>query len=195
MSDIPQSHYETVAAAIAAGEVIPFFGAGVNLCGRPPGTPWQRDQSQFLPSGVELSAYLARNFNYTQADAHNLLRVSQYVSLMRGSGPLYKALRKLFNADYPPTSLHRFFAGLPGALRAKGYDPTPHQLVVTTNYDDLMERAYFAARVPFDLVSYVAEGQNRGKFWHWTYAPAGGQADEDFWRQAWPPPLAARLIE
>ena len=195
MLDALQMHYETVASAIAAGEVIPFFGAGVNMCGRPPGAQWQRDGAQFLPSGGELSAYLAQSFNYTQADANNLLRVSQYVSLTRGSGPLYKALRKLFNADYPPTPLHGFFAGLPAALRAKGYDPTPYQLIVTTNYDDLMERAYFAARVPFDLVSYVAEGQNRGKFWHWTYAPAEGQPADDFWGQAWPPPVAARLIE
>ncbi|HYO64093.1 MAG TPA: SIR2 family protein [Pyrinomonadaceae bacterium] len=195
MQDALQMHYEIVVNAMADGDVIPFFGAGVNLCGRPPGTAWQRDQSQYLPSGGELSAYLARNFRYPQAaDAGDLVRVSQYVSLMRGSGPLYRELRQLFDADYPPTSLHHFFAGLPSALRAKNYDPPPHQLIVTTNYDDLMEGAYFAARVPFDLVAYVAEGQNRGKFWHWAYAPEEGR-EEEFWSQKWPPPVKARLIE
>jgi len=88
-----------------------------------------------------------------------------------GSGPLYDELHSLFDADYEPTSLHRFFASAPGLLREKGYPPR-YPLIVTTNYDDALERAFRAAGEPFDLVSYVAEGEQRGKFIHF---PPGGE--------------------
>jgi hypothetical protein len=84
---------------------------------------------------------------------------------MIGSGPLYDELHTLLDADYPPTPLHRFFAGLPAVLREKGY-PLAYQLIVTTNYDDVMERAFHATAEPFDLVCYIAEGEERGKFLH-----------------------------
>jgi hypothetical protein len=87
-----------------------------------------------------------------------------------GSGPLYEELHSLFDADYDPTSLHRFFASLPASLREKGYPPR-YPLIVTTNYDDALERAFRAADEPFDLVSYVAEGEQRGKFIH--FQPGG----------------------
>src|SRR5207247_317317 len=45
-------------------------------------------------------------------------------------------------------------------------------LFVTTNYDDALERAFHAANEEFDLVTYVAEGDARGKFLHWS--PDGG---------------------
>jgi hypothetical protein len=75
-------------------------------------------------------------------------------------------LHNLFDVDYPSTPLHQFFATLPARLREKGYARC-YQLIVTTNYDDLMERAFQAAGEPCDLVTYDAEGEHRGKFWHW----------------------------
>jgi len=81
---------------------------------------------------------------------------------MIGSGPLYDELHTLLDADYPPTALHQFFAALPAVLRDKGYR-LPYQLIVATNYDDVLERAFTAAGEPFDLVCYIAEGEERGK--------------------------------
>jgi hypothetical protein len=170
MSDNLDKHYTMVITAIADGEVVPFLGAGVNLCGRPQGACYQH--GQYLPNGCELAEYLANRFRYTGDDSKDLLRVSQYVTVMRGSGPLYRRLHDLFAADYPPTPLHRFLATLPAVLREKGY-PYPYQLIVTTNYDDVLERAFEAADEPFDLVWYVAEGKQRGKFLH---CPPGGEA-------------------
>jgi hypothetical protein len=86
---------------------------------------------------------------------------------MEGSGPLYDRLHKLFDANYPVTELHALLASLPGMLRAKGY-PNPYQLVMTTNYDDLLERAFAIAGEPCDVVWYVADGDSRGKFRHRT---------------------------
>lgn len=166
--DVPAAHYRAVAKALAGGRAIPFLGAGVNLCGRDPTLAWHPGQSEYLPSGAELARYLAEAFDYPPSEPNDLLRVSQYVAVMQGSGPLYTELHTLFDADYPPTPLHRFLAQLPAALREKGYPPR-HQLIVTTNYDDLMERAFREAGQPFDLVAYVAEGENRGKFVHWPF--------------------------
>lgn len=183
MPDSLDAHYERVIRESIAGRVVPFFGAGANLCGRPAGLAWQCGQSFHLPSGGELAVYLAENFGYPLSETQvscpsceseirlvekmqDLARVSQYIAVMTGSGPLYEELRKLFDADYPPTPLHQFFAIFPAVLREKGY-PHPYQLIVTTNYDDVLERAFRAAGELFDLVSYVAEGEQRGKFLHW----------------------------
>lgn len=162
-ADPLEGHYRAVVKALVDGRVIPFLGAGVNLCGRPAGVPWR--QGQYLPAGGELAAYLAQSFGYPDDEAVDLVRVSQYVAVMNGSGPLYEGLHALFDADYPPTPLHQLLASLPGALRALGYPPR-HQLIVTTNYDDVLERAFRAAGELFDLVTYIAEGEERGKFLH-----------------------------
>jgi hypothetical protein len=145
------------------GRVVPLLGAGVNLCGRPPKTTWEA--GRYLPSGYELATYLAKTFDYPSDEIIDLMRVSQFASIRDGSGPLYENLRTLFDADYPPTTLHQFLATFPSVVRQKGYDPK-YQLIITTNYDDVLERAFQAAGEPFDLVSYIADGAQRGKFLH-----------------------------
>jgi hypothetical protein len=159
------SHCRRVAREIGAGRVVPFLGAGANLCGRPEDLTWSDNQSKWLPSGTELSKHLASTFEYEGGNAEDLVRVSQYVTLTVGAWPLYEELRKLFDGDYPPTALHRFLAETPGILRDRGA-PRPYQLIVTTNYDDVLERAFRQVEEPFDLVTYDAEGQQRGKFTH-----------------------------
>ena len=169
-----EEHLPLVVRGFAAGRVIPFLGAGANLCGRPAGARWQ--PGQFLPSGRELALHLAENFGYVSEDKNDLVRVSQYVSVMSGMGPLYEELHGLFNTDYPPTSIHRTFARLPALLHAKGYPkghpersvPGYELLIVTTNYDDLLEQAFRDAGEPFDLLSYGRRATSRGKFWHLT---------------------------
>src|SRR5207302_1041992 len=98
-------------------------------------------------------------------EKQDLMRASEYVAVMRGTRPLYRELFEVFNADYPPTAVHTFFAKLPGMLRVKKYEPHC-PLIVTTNYDDVLERAFIAAGEPFDSVSYIAQGEYCGKFWH-----------------------------
>lgn len=164
-----EPHYHRVIQAMVDGRVVPLLGAGVNLCGRPSETPWQ--QGRYLPSGYELASYLAEKFDYPPNEIMELVRVSQFASVMEGSGPLYENLRTLLDADYPPTTLHDLLASFPSVMRAKGYAPR-YQLIVTTNYDDVLERAFQAAGEPFDLVSYIADGEQRGKFLH---RPPGGE--------------------
>ena len=159
-------HAAKVIKEMLGGRVIPFLGAGVNLCGRPTEVKWSLD-SGLLPSGGELTEYLAREFRYPRAPGEllDLLRVSEYVTITEGAGPLYEELHKLFNSDYTPTCLHRFLAALPSAMRAKGL-PVKYPLIVTTNYDDVLEVAFKQANEPYDLVYYETKGANLGKFWH-----------------------------
>jgi hypothetical protein len=154
-------HYARVAKLLENGAVVPFLGAGANLCDRPDEVPWEL--GRFAPSGGELAATLAASGEYPDPDL-DLLRVSQYVDAVLGEGRLYGYLREVFDSNYPPTSVHRLFARLPAALRERGLR---QPLLLTTNYDDLLERALTEAGEPFDVVWYEAKrGPQHGRFLH-----------------------------
>ena len=156
---------------MAKGRVIPLLGAGVNLCGRPPDADWL--SGAYLPSVSELTRHLADRFGYPQDETLDLVRVSEYAYVMNGSGPLYEELHQVFDADYAISPLHQFLAKLPRRLEQLNQSRRC-QLIITTNYDDALERAFREVGEtgePFDLVCYIAEGDHRGKFAHWP--PAG----------------------
>ena len=92
---------------------------------------------------------------------------------MNGSGPLYDELHRRFEAAVEPQPVHRFLAALPPLLRERG---APHQLIVSTRYDLALERAFDEAGEEVDVVTYVASGPFRGKFWH-RRARRGAVAD------------------
>jgi DNA-binding SARP family transcriptional activator len=137
-----QDHFDDVVRTMLAGRVVPVLGTDV----------------------AELTAQLAQRFGYRDDDVRvTLPRVAQYVAVMKGSGPLYDGLHDLLEANLAPTPLHRFFASLPALLRERG---ASHQLLVTTSYDNALERAFEEAGEAFDVVSYLAAGHNRGRFCH-----------------------------
>ena len=140
-----EDHFREVVRELLAGRVVPVLGADVG----------------------DLARRLAERFDYPLTD-DALTRVSQYVAVMRGSGPLYEELHALLDADAVPTPVHRFFAALPAALRERGL---PHQLLVTTSYDLALEQAFLDAGEEFDVVFYLAAGRDRGRFCH--VAPDG----------------------
>jgi hypothetical protein len=157
-----EGHYSRVAELLADGWVIPFLGAGANLCDRPHEVAWA--PGRFAPSGAELAHVLAARSRYPNPENPDLLRVSQYVDAVLGAGRLYGYLREVFDADYPPSSLHRLLARMPAQLRDRG---RPQLVAVTTNYDDLLERAFVEAGEPFDVVWYDAKrGPSHGRFIH-----------------------------
>jgi len=159
-----EPHYRMVAQRILAGKVVPFLGAGVNLCGRPESVAWAR--GEYLPSGAELAEYLSKRLGYPYQDTTNLLRVSQYVDVMLGPGALYQELHEVFDADYAPTPVHRLLASLPAMIRATTSERRYFPLIVTTNYDDALERAFLQAGEPYDLLIYIADGPDHGRFLH-----------------------------
>jgi hypothetical protein len=161
------AHCRIVTRRLREGRVIPFLGAGVNLCGRPQSADWQ--QTGWLPSGQELATYLAESYAYPPDEGNDLLRVSQYVQAVTGGTVLYDELHSLFDRPYAPNVLHRLLAAVPRALREDGVGPASrHPLIVTTNYDDALEKAFVEAGEEYDLVCYMARGEHRGKFLHHT---------------------------
>ena len=168
-SVVPSSlhrHFEAVIQALCEGRVIPFLGTEANLCGRPANQNWKHSQREYLPSSSELAEHLAKKLGGPQdGKASNLIQVSQFVALTAGTRQLYDQLHDLFDRDYPPTPLHQMLAHLPAFLRANN-DPVPYPLIVTTNYDDLLETAFRNVNEPVDVVAYVAEGMHHGKFLH-----------------------------
>lgn len=164
------------------GFLMPFFGAGVNLTNRPDGVTFTRD-GPFLPSASELSEDLAKTFGLKlenpcelplglttdfrcKRKEESLLRVSWLVSATKSKVELYDHLHRIFSGDHPSTEVHKFFARFRQRLVKKGYEVRP-QLIVTTNYDELLERAFIEAGEPFDVFTYELDrNTKRGKFIH-----------------------------
>jgi DNA-binding SARP family transcriptional activator len=131
-----------IVKALLAGRIVPVLG---------------------VDGAGDLAAHLASAFDVPDDRPVDLARVSQYVATMKGFGPLYDELHSRFEAAVEPGPLHRFLARLPALLRERG---APHQLIVTTNYDLALERAFEEAEEEVDIVAYVATGPHRGHFWH-----------------------------
>jgi DNA-binding SARP family transcriptional activator len=131
-----------IVKALLAGRVVPVLG---------------------LDGAGDLASHLANAFEVPGDRPVDLARISQYVATMKGSGPLYDELHSRFEAALEPGPLHCFLAKLPALLRARG---APHQLIVSTNYDLALERAFEDAGEEVDIVAYVAAGPQRGHFWH-----------------------------
>jgi DNA-binding SARP family transcriptional activator len=154
----PQQHdrYSRVMRALLAGKLVPVLGPQASPAGRAP------------PDPAAAAKRLAEVFAYPHERAVSLTRVSQYIAITHGIGPLYDELHELYSGDYPPSSVHRSLAALAPALRARDL---PLQTVITTSYDTTLERAFADVGEQVDVVSYVALGQDRGKFLH--LAPDG----------------------
>jgi hypothetical protein len=95
---------------------------------------------------------------------------SECIALHSGDEEVSERLSSLFQRKFTPTPLHTFLAELPTKLKNKGF-PNPYQLIVTTNYDDVLEKTFESKQEPFDVLSYIAKGtsdKERGKFRHRT---------------------------
>jgi DNA-binding SARP family transcriptional activator len=114
-------------------------------------------------NGQSLAGRLADAFDCPEEHRGDLTRVSQYVAVTQGVGPLYDQLHDLFVGADTPGPVERFLAGLPAQARAR---ESEHQLLVTTAYGDALERAFEEQGEDVDVVSFVALGPNRGKFLH-----------------------------
>lgn len=165
MTDDLANVYELVAGRLVSGKVIPVLGAGANLGDRPPDVGYQ--PGRYLPSGKELARKLARLVHYPMADVLDLARVSQYVAARLGESSLYDELHEVFDADYPPTPLHYFLARMARHIR-QAAAARECMLIMTTNYDDALERAFRDEGEPYDLVTYISVGSDRGFFRHIT---------------------------
>lgn len=165
-SPVDDDHIRRVVRKMLGGIVVPLLGAGVNVSGRPAGSRYNGPDDPYLPNGAELAEFLAYAFEYPQLVGQtDLLRVAQFLDVMEGSGELYQRLHDVFNARYEPGPVHMFFARLQPMLRQYGKGS---QLILTTNYDDALERAFENVGEPYDLLTYVCRNPSeyRGRFTH-----------------------------
>lgn len=145
--------YPLIKSLINQGRVIPFLGSGASLGGRGLRDVWQHGVTSYLPTAGELAAYLAGRTAFPDSDTTNLTKVAQYYDAVGGRLLLDEELRGIFNNDYDLTTLHTFLADAPVPL-----------LIVTTNYDDCIERAFDARQREYDQVIHKID-EDRVLWW------------------------------
>jgi hypothetical protein len=146
-------HFADIIECLEDASLVLMLGPGINATD----SPWRQGCGR-LPTADELAAALADRFHLPPGD---LSRISQHILLRRGQSDLHKVLRELLIRPVcEPTSPHRFLARLPRLL------PERHQLIVTTNFDTALERAFDEAHQPFDLTVFMASGEHKGRFVH-----------------------------
>jgi hypothetical protein len=131
--------YPMIADALAGGKVVPFLGAGASAGHRPEGGTWQPG-APFGPLGHEFAAFLAAKSTFPDESArHDLMLVASYVEeVAGGEARLCDYVHEVFGASgLQPGPLHRLLARC-----------TNTKLILTTNYDCLMEAALRATGVP-----------------------------------------------
>ena len=141
--------YGIIWKALMKGRVIPFLGAGASFVGRSANAKWDSASPSFLPSAAELANYLAKDACFPSADPHelgDLAKVATYYEDLSGRPSLRESLHQVLRRDFAPGAIHALLAEIPVPL-----------LIVSTNYDSLIEEAFRKAQRPFDLVVYPAD--------------------------------------
>lgn len=126
---------------------------------RPDGCPLRKG----IEGGTDCPLYIEQELAVSKI---NLRYLSEYYGVKNGVGSLYRSLHKILEEIDPGDSrkLHDFLADLPHLMLIKHYTPLPYQLIVTTNYDDMLEQSFLDAKQPFDLVFYDANVNGGGEF-------------------------------
>ena len=160
--------YEEILEELQQGMVIPFLGAGASMIA-PPGAKWDPKNPAFLPSGWDLSELLASRANFPTSDVkerQNLAKVASYFSEIIGRPKLRSRLKEILDRKFPHGSLHDFLASI----------PTP-MIVITTNYDVLMEQAFRQQGKPYDLIIYPTDNMEMKNGFLWW--PHGADAPKE----------------
>lgn len=158
MSSQEGPDYTFIRRQLETGKVIPFIGSAVSSFATAPPSP---------PTTIELARQLVENTDFPQGETLDLAKVAQYLKAVGGPQPLYDRLHAIFNQEYGASTLHSYLARV---------SATTPLLIVTTNYDDLIERAF--AQVPHDTVVHICNPK-LGDCVYWRRyrpAPTGGWA-------------------
>lgn len=120
---------------------VPFLGAGASLgFGEGPG----------LPTGSQLAGKLAAECEFPGVDHGDFFRVTQYYQMVFDLHELHQAIRRHLRVpNAKPSVVHRTIAALPFAY------------VLTTNFDDMMERAFRDAGKNPNTAIYERRGDEK----------------------------------
>ena len=128
------------------GKVIPFLGSGASLGDRNPrAQPWDPSDLAHLPNATELAEHLAKPVKFPAEEvAKELTKIAKYYEMMAGRDILDEELHGVFARQAKHTAIHTCLAT----------NPTP-LVIISTNYDDLMERALAEQNREYDLVIHL----------------------------------------
>jgi SIR2-like protein len=145
------AHLDRVTRQIESGHLTFVLGSAIH-------SPTRLMASSFYKE-------LARVFECEALDS-NREAVAQYISDRYGRDDLHAEIRKLLtNTPFQTRQTHEMFADWT-SLESQSRRRLPPPIVITTNYDDLLEWRLREAAVPHHLFSYQAEGPDRGRFYH-----------------------------
>lgn len=178
--------YELIADGLKDGTVVPFFGAAASAAYRPNSETWQPGKS-FLPFGGEVAAMLAAAANYPATKVAHSNALSDLVAAVNSvaSGVMTHDVERALSpivqkhiGDAPALALiaswaehvqgdrraldrklRQYFAvdSKPGHLHSRLANVAAARLYITTNYDDLLEKA-LQSRKPNVLVDRGEKG-------------------------------------
>lgn len=134
--------YKIIAKALDHGKVIPFIGAAASTCHRPLNEEYEKGKN-FFPLGSELAEVLAIEASFPdQKSMHDLALVASFYEHVNGDRHMLRSfLREVFDIECAPGPVHNLLARIQRPL-----------LIVTTNYDDMLEQAFTKAKRSFHLV-------------------------------------------
>ena len=138
--------------SVEKGASHPFFGAGASLCDRPPEAIWDEKASHYLPTGKDLADRSATEAEFPSTDPHDredLAKVASYYLEQSARGVLLERLHEIFDRPCEGGRVHCFLADIPEPL-----------LIVTTNYDDLLEQAFKSRNRPYHLVVHPTDSKD-----------------------------------
>jgi hypothetical protein len=131
--------YPIIRSKLFAGRVIPFLGAGTSTGVRTGEVAWSKGSRSLLPRASELAEHLATASELAPDVPRDLPAIAYYYESRAGRALLYEELHDIFTGgNQPLRPIHRLLADVDKPL-----------LIVTTNYDDLMERALRERNRPF----------------------------------------------
>jgi hypothetical protein len=154
----PTFPYDVVARLLLAGDVVPFVGAGVTASGAAPAVSPGR--SRALTSGA-LKEEIARacQFPATEFDSSDVAEVASYFVQRLSRSQLDGLLaHRIGPTPVPPSATHAFLADAAHVLQKEARPPL---VILTTNYDRLMEEALTLRQVRFDVLAYLPDDADR----------------------------------
>ena len=139
----PVPPYGIIADQLSGGHVVPFLGSGASLGSRKPGDEFDGNRPMVFPRSDELAEWLAEKSQFPERPAADLAKVASYFQVRGERDLLREYLARIFRSQCAGSAIHDLLADI----------RTP-MLIVTTNYDTLVERAFQARGRPYHLVTY-----------------------------------------
>jgi hypothetical protein len=153
-------HYQMVADE--AGNLVIFLGAAVNTDDRE--GPY-RPGSGMLPDDTDLANYLLFGSG-AKREQQDLAEIAQYVSTLRGDFRLFRMVNEVLKVDAEPSTVHKYLARFPNRFEELGLRKR-YPMIVTSQLDVALERAFLEQGEPFDAAIYMSHGtEYAGKFMH-----------------------------